>query len=459
MGNAAKIKVSLEGEQAQFNASMKNAASSISALTVAAGVAIEKVAELGVELAEKAVEAIFEYTKAAAEAIDKVAKLSDALNINVQALRGLEYAAKHAGGETEQLHSALEKMVHSIGDGKADAAFRKLGLSAQQLAHQDAGKSFQQIAEAIKNLKTPAEQAAYAMEIFGKSGVELLPLLNSNLDEASQRFQFLAGSIDRVDAAKIEEAKDILEDVETVLEGLAAEFAVEIAPLITGFAESLIGAGINAKDMGGYVKTALDVIEFALEYVAWSIHIAGAQWNFFKGVAIGALSAILTPIEVIARALDYLYEKLTGQSFGVKAFFDQIRKESADAFKAAGEHAIKVVTFSDFREGGGGAADAISKAKAKAQEHAEAVAKAVAETHKKTEESGSFHVAKEKKAGGGGGEKLASAVSVSHILVERLKHTSSSDPAHQAVAEAKKTNQLLQKLLTTTKGAKPLLVN
>ena len=63
--------------------------------------------------------------------------------------------------------------------GLASNAFTKLGLNAAELAKLPADQAFSTIAQKISEIQNPAERATAAMQIFGKSGQSLLPLMLS----------------------------------------------------------------------------------------------------------------------------------------------------------------------------------------------------------------------------------------------------------------------------------------
>ncbi len=63
------------------------------------------------------------------------------------------------------------------GSKSAEAALSALGLSANDLGRLSPDAQFRLIAERLSQIRNPALRAALAMEVFGKSGTQLLPLM------------------------------------------------------------------------------------------------------------------------------------------------------------------------------------------------------------------------------------------------------------------------------------------
>jgi hypothetical protein len=67
--------------------------------------------------------------------------------------------------------------------------FKNLGLDAGKLAAEPLTQALAEVGQALKNAASPADRAAAAMEIFGRSGSELLPVLSGlkqKLDDVAE---------------------------------------------------------------------------------------------------------------------------------------------------------------------------------------------------------------------------------------------------------------------------------
>ncbi|MFN9374723.1 MAG: phage tail tape measure protein [Planctomycetaceae bacterium] len=109
--------------------------------------------------------------------------LSARTGVSVEALSGLEFAASQTGAELGTIEIGLKKMQDTLvqaaaGSQSAQTALARLGVSVAELAQLTPDQQFSRIAEAISRVRNPALRTAFALDIFGKSGTQLLPLLN-----------------------------------------------------------------------------------------------------------------------------------------------------------------------------------------------------------------------------------------------------------------------------------------
>lgn len=113
-------------------------------------------------------------------AIDDMANRT---GIGSDALQELAYAAGQSATDMDSLEKGLLKMQRTMveaGEGSQTArdALNKLGLSAADLAGLTGDMQFERIAGQIASIADPAQRTAAAIGIFGKSGAQLLPLMN-----------------------------------------------------------------------------------------------------------------------------------------------------------------------------------------------------------------------------------------------------------------------------------------
>ncbi|GHT41198.1 hypothetical protein FACS189443_2630 [Planctomycetales bacterium] len=113
---------------------------------------------------------------------DQMAKMSQRTGVSAQELSLLGFAAGQSGSSIESLGNGIKKLQKNLveasrGEKTAVENFEHLGLSAAHLNTLLAKDRILVIADAIRNLGDEAKQAEAAMRIFGKGGVDLLPML------------------------------------------------------------------------------------------------------------------------------------------------------------------------------------------------------------------------------------------------------------------------------------------
>jgi DNA-binding CsgD family transcriptional regulator len=138
--------------------------------------------------------------KQALDYADNLVKMSDRTGIGVVALQRLEAIAKASGNSIEDIAGAVNKFQKGIAEGNLDKPIERLGLSVAALRAQSPDEQFIAIAKAIQQIPDPAEQARAAMELFGRSGGELLPSLKADVDTlADSTIKMSADSVRALD--------------------------------------------------------------------------------------------------------------------------------------------------------------------------------------------------------------------------------------------------------------------
>jgi len=173
--------------------------------------------------------------------LDRIGKLSDSLEIDPTTLMGLDFAATQTGTSFEVMTKGIQRMVQTIGEARSGMstgtlALEELGMSANDFKGLNAEDAFMKMADGIAAIEGPAQKAAAANRLFGRSGRELLNVLNQG-SEGIRRYiaeqRELSGPISIEDIRKIEEAKDSMDKMRRAVDGIAQQFAIALAPAMT----------------------------------------------------------------------------------------------------------------------------------------------------------------------------------------------------------------------------------
>lgn len=222
-------------------------------------------------------------TRAQLQSVDAAAKLSDRLGIATERLIGLQHAADLSGASSELLATSLQKMQVNLGKAAADGgpaadAFKKIGLSAAELATMETDEAFYRIADAIKAIQNPYERTAAAVAIFGKGAGDLLPTLlqgsEALREQAAETIAF-GTAISRVDAAQIEAANDAMTRVKQAVLGVGTQIAATLAPAIESASKRFVELATAGGGIGRVIGTA---IGYAVGAFAKIIEVV-AEWG------------------------------------------------------------------------------------------------------------------------------------------------------------------------------------
>lgn len=193
------------------------------------------------------VKAIASQTMEMLKLMDQTAKFADVIGISTEALLRLRYAAEISGVSVEALDKSFAILTRRIGEavrgsGEAARGIEMMGVSAQKLIAMRPEQLFEEIAEAIKKQKTPAEQAALAYYMFGRQGISLIKILRLGKDELKKlgdEAESTGAVFSREMAAKAEEANDAMTRWRWAIRGLKQELAIGFAPVIESVAKGL----------------------------------------------------------------------------------------------------------------------------------------------------------------------------------------------------------------------------
>jgi len=232
--------------------------------------------------------AALSYAASAANAVDQTNDLAQRLGMSVGSLQALQMAAKLSG--VDDATGALQKLTVAIGtaaeSGKTEA-FTKLGLDFQALQSMSPEDQFREIQSAIAGLATPAERAAAAVSLFGKAGVELLPLMNQNLAEVEERMKRLGAIVGDDQVEAIGGMNDALDMVQATFDGIVGNVVGNLAPVVESLANDLLAFVEEWNNIGGEGGGIADTISNALldiaDYFAGIFDNAVASFEGFSG--------------------------------------------------------------------------------------------------------------------------------------------------------------------------------
>jgi hypothetical protein len=268
-GNATigALKVDLGLNSAQFTAGLKKAQAGIGQFGAIAARSFAMVAA-GATLAAGALGVA---VKGAIDHADALGKAAQKAGVTVEALSRLEYAAKLSDVSLESLTGGLQKLSKGMADaagGKGPAAaFKALGIAVTDARGQLRGSDevMTEIADRFSRLEDGATKTALAMQIFGKSGAEMIPLLNEGADglkEMADESDRLGSTISTKTAKGAEQFNDTLTTIGAAMQGVANKVMEAALPALQSFADTLASPEFQqaAVQLATWVIQAMDAI-------------------------------------------------------------------------------------------------------------------------------------------------------------------------------------------------------
>ena len=245
-------------------------------------------------------------------------ELGDALNdmsqrtgVSVESLARFRKAAATSGIELDTVAKNLVKLSKGLyetaqtGKGPASEALRTLGISATDATGKlkTADQVTLEIANKFKTMPDGIEKTALAMQLFGKSGADMIPMLN----EGGKAIESLSVKMTAAFAKKADEYNDKLAMLGGKVGGLAAGITVALLPALDATATALTALvdGFTALPtpiqavVGGLALVAVGLTVLA-PIITSVVTVLGA----FAGLGIGAtLAGIAGAIVPVATGL------------------------------------------------------------------------------------------------------------------------------------------------------------
>lgn len=270
--------------------------------------------------------------KKSIDAADEMDKLAQKTGLSIEAVSQLQYAAKLSG--VEDLGASLTKFNKSVGDAaqgaKAQAAaFTELGVSIRNAdgTLKDTETLFNDTAEAISQLPDGIRKTQLAIDLFGKSGAQLIPFLNegkAGLAAMRKEADDLGLTLDERTGKAADGFNDNLDRLQAVVGGVGIRLASDLAPelervtgLLVDTAKESDAVGRSASALSTFIKgTALVFIGLsnAVQIAAKSLAgLAAVNVAFYSGDFKGAIEAGRAALSDIKGDIDDVtgaYERL-----------------------------------------------------------------------------------------------------------------------------------------------------
>lgn len=192
---------------------------------------------------------LFDMVESAAAAGDAAFNNSKKIGVSIREYQRLAYAAKLSNLAQEELGVGLKFLAVNASSaakgGKLDAeAFRQLGVRVKAANGQirPVADMLGEIADRFAGMADGPAKVALAMQIFGRSGTEIIPFLNEGaagirrMGDEAERLGIVMGD----DAARgSDEFNDKLDALKASVFGLKVAIGVGLLPTITRYVEKL----------------------------------------------------------------------------------------------------------------------------------------------------------------------------------------------------------------------------
>ena len=257
-------------------------------------------------------------------------KFAAQTGIASQDIEFFSYVVGQAGGSAEDFRTQLGFLQRSMtklekASSPQSEAFKTLGIETEGANKQtrSLGEILPEVFTNFEKIKDPAEQAAVATRLFGKSGLALLPVLRQGqkgFEKYRESFEAAGGADSQEDIKKAQDYKKAVGQLTATWGNFKEDLVIGVLPALKSVAEFLQK---GTQSLSAFLKTTT----FAQHAIA-AIGVAIAS-----GLG-GALKPYLTKglkLAAIYLAVDDLLAFLRGKQSIIGDFIDGVFGEGSSA--------------------------------------------------------------------------------------------------------------------------------
>jgi hypothetical protein len=243
---------------------------------------------------------------------------SQKVGISATSLQELRFAAEQNGVAQDELAQSLVRLSKGYteaaakGSGPFIDGLKQIGLKFDDVKGKKPDELFEIIADRLKDIRDPAIKAGLAQEFFGKSGANLIPLINKGSEGIAalrQEAQELGFVLSDESVAAADEFGDQLDVLKNTFGGIRNELGAKLLPVLNDMIRSTLNW---IKENKGLIGQKLDT---------YFSHIAKA-FQFFQSVYIRFEPQFKSLVDLFGRLADIVFKILPGFDAITKFFTD-----------------------------------------------------------------------------------------------------------------------------------------
>ncbi len=238
---------------------------------------------------------------------DNIDKMSQKIGISREAYQELDFICSQSGMSVDTLQAGMKTLVSvmdttAAGTSQTATAFEELGIRVTNSdgSLRDSEEVMWETLSAMQSMENQTQKARYAAELFGRSGTELMPLLNGAAGsiEAMKDQAHDLGIVlddDTIDAGV--EMTDTVDQMKRSLGAVVTNIGGELMPIVTKLSNYIIKQMPKIRQLfqklSPVITKMLESIEPMLESFA----------NKFLPVIFKAMSKLLPVLSNVAQKL------------------------------------------------------------------------------------------------------------------------------------------------------------
>lgn len=249
------------------------------------------------------------FVRGVESSVESTSNLARELGISYNELTAIQLAAQLSGASAEELGKAFTRAQITItkaaqGGKEAAESLASIGLSARDFEGLSSSEQFTLLANAISNISDPAQRAAAAVSIFGKSGAQLLPVfreLGDNLATSQALLNKFNGGVSQEQVNSVNAIGNAFDQVTAAINIVATQALAALAPQLTQASNEFI-TFLAALDISAVAETAAAALQA----------VGGALQTAYS------IASVLSPIAgALAKFIGFIGDNANGAAIGL----------------------------------------------------------------------------------------------------------------------------------------------
>jgi len=218
--------------------------------------------------------------------------LSQRTGVSVESLSKFKKAAGMSGTDIDSVAKSIAKLSKELYSGNADKALSSMGLSARDASGhlKSADAVMIEVANKFKTMPAGVEKTALAIQLFGRSGAEMVPMLNLGGDAIEK----MGGKMTTAFAEKAHDYEVKLTMIQGKIGGMATSLTIALIPALDAVASAVLAFTDAITKMPNWLQTVIGLtiaFTIALTALAPAIIVVSGLLTSMAGIGLGATLA------------------------------------------------------------------------------------------------------------------------------------------------------------------------
>lgn len=211
---------------------------------------------------------------------EQTEQLAQKTGIAASTIEGMSVAMARSGLDGQSLANAVKGLSQEMigmqqGTASSVKLFGQLGITMETVK-QGTSATLRAIADRFKELPDGALKAKLAVDLFGRAGLEWIPILNQGgaaLDAATKKSQEFGLVLSETSRTQLTVFDDAMDDMQSALKGFTMQVGIAFAPSIVILVNAFTDAIVFTKNIFNSLSDAASTLSIRLAGMVASVQI------------------------------------------------------------------------------------------------------------------------------------------------------------------------------------------